>query len=186
MALAWLPSLDDPLAYSNGAVRVKFRTDGDVAAAIEMRGHLETFTAYDFVAAPLSGSFNINIFENGQGRKLATMPDVTFSKGEDWWMEASTIGDQVSLKAWQDGTPEPLSPQMTIRDTTLTQGGFAIGAGLGVDNFEHVLVDVTFDDVSCFVPEPNSPAILLLGMTPLIVWVRRSRSSFAAGASTAK
>gem|GEM_PF-701690 len=156
MAVAWQPSLANPLAYANGSVRVRFRMESDVAPSIEMRGDLETFTAYDFNAAPVSGTFNINLFSNGEGTRLATIPDLTFSTGEDWWMEASTIGDQISMKVWQVGLPEPSAPQLSIQDTTLTQGGIALGAGLGVDNFEPVLQDATFDDISFFASEPSS------------------------------
>jgi hypothetical protein len=156
---------------------MKFRSDSDAEPSILLRGNNETFTAYDFAAG--GSNFGIQLFVGGEGSRLATLPGVEFSQGEDWWMEAAAFGEQLSMKVWKDGTPEPATPQLTITDVTLTEGGFGIGVGLGVDDLEPTIVNATFDDISFMVPEPASNAILLLFS---FLWVvRRSGNEQSSG-----
>ena len=77
------------------------------------------------------------------------------------------------MKVWQDGTPEPVLPQLTITDSTLTEGGIGIGVGLGVDDLEPTLVNATFDDFSFVVPEPGTNVMLFV--MSLFCFVRKTR-----------
>lgn len=173
MLAAWKPSLEDPKAFSNGSVRMKFRADSDADPSILMRGDIETFTAYDFAAG--NGNFGIQLFVDGTGARLATLPDVEFNQGEDWWMEASAIGDELSMKVWKDGAIEPELPQLTITDSTLTEGGFGLGVGLGVNDSQPAIVNATFDDVSFVVPEPGANAVAIL--VAFVAFIRRNQKA---------
>ena len=171
LAVGWAESAIDP-RYSNGSVRTKFRVDTNVGASINLRSNVETFSSYNFIASAVSGEFALNLFVNGESTRLGAIPGVTFNQREDWWMEASAVGDQLAMKVWQDGTPEPMVPQLTVEDSTHSQGIIGLGAGLLVSNPEPVAVDATFDDVS-FVPEPGSTAMTLIGTCVFLLFRRR-------------
>ena len=174
MAVGWAQSAIDPL-FSNGAVRTKFRVDTNVAASINLRSDVATFSSYNFIAMAPNGEFRLDLFVNGVSTTLGEIPDITFRQDEDWWMEASAIGDQLAMKVWKDGTDAPLSPQLMVNDSTHRQGLIGLGAGLVVSNPVDVAVNATFDDVTFTVPEPNGACIAFLGVLGLVMRSRRRR-----------
>lgn len=174
MAGIWGPSIQDPTAFADGSVRMKFRADSDADPSILLRGDASTFTAYDFAAG--GGNFAIQLFVGGEGSRLATLSGVEFNQGEDWWMEAAVIGEQLSMKVWKDGMPEPAMPQLVATDATLTEGAFGIGVGLGVEDIRPTFVDASFDDISFTVPEPATTNLILLGISAPLLLLRRRHS----------
>lgn len=162
LAVGWLPSAVDPVFW-NGTVRAKFRVDSPVAASVNLRSNLETFSSYNFNLNADDGKFRIGRFDNGVGTELGEIADLTFGQGEEWWVEASSIGNQHSMKVWQVGSPEPLTPQLSVEDSVLSQGIIGLGTGLAAGETD-TLVNATIDDVSFIVPEPSGVLLGLFGV----------------------
>ena len=171
LAAGWLASAVDP-TFSNGTLRAKMRIDTPVAASLNLRSDLTTFSSYNFNLNADDGIFRIVRFENGAGQLLGELPGVTLSQGEDWWVEATSIGNQHSMKVWQVGSAEPDQPQLTVTDDTFSQGMLGLGAGLSAGDMD-TMVNATFDDVTFIVPEPHSAAIILSGIFAIGLAVRR-------------
>ena len=171
LAIGWLPSAVDP-TFSNGTVRAKFRIDSPVAASINLRSDLETFSSYNFNLNAEDGKFRIGRFENGVATPLGEIADLTLNQGEDWWVEASSIGNQHSMKVWQVGTEEPFSPQLTVEDDMFTQGILGLGTGLAASDM-NTMVNATIDDVTFAVPEPNGLLVGVIGLVGLAAGRRR-------------
>ena len=146
-------------AYSNGFARAKVRSDtAGVNAAIAFRttGDLATgFNTYLFFGGTDEtgvGGFSFNRIEVNQVADSMRMDDIVFGVGEDWWIEAGGIGDQLSMKVWRDGDPEPDAPQLTLTDATLSTGMLGVESNVGttVDQVSATSgqVNATFDDFS--------------------------------------
>ena len=175
LAAGWAPSAVDP-TFSNGTLRTKVRIDSAVAASVNFRSDLTTFSSYNFNLDADTGTFAIVRFENAVGTPLGAIPDLTLGQGEDWWVEASSIGNQHSLKVWPVGDSEPAMPQLTVEDDMFTQGLIGLGAGLGAGDTD-VMVNATFDDVTFTVPEPGGAWLGLVAVAGPIGILRQRRSS---------
>lgn len=176
--LALYDASTDP-TFQDGYLRATARTENDTLAYLVMRGDLATFSAYVFGASATTGRFwwnkvvNNVIFEEGP----TFAPDPPFGVGEDWIIEGGVVGDQLSVKIWRVGEPEPAVPQWTHTDNTLTAGQFGLGANHWAEQPPSA-VSATFDDVYfTFVPEPNALAIavLLIPGALIVGAVRRAR-----------
>ena len=127
MAYAYAPSTADS-HFANGTYRAKVRTEDEVVVSMNIRGNLADFTAYSITASARFGDVAIGRANpDGSITALASIPDAGFKPQEDWWLEASAIGDRLSLKAWQDGTVEPTEPQIVVQDDVYTTGLFSLG-----------------------------------------------------------
>ena len=104
---------------------------------------------YGFVSAVSDSSFGIIKFDSNAGGFPTTLDRGVipgFEVGEDWVLEAGTVGNQLSFKAWAAGEPEPRFPQLTAIDSSFASGGFAIDVGVapGVGSD---LIAGSFDDI---------------------------------------
>ncbi len=150
-------------------VRSKVRVDTASNAAIGFRANLQTFSNYNVTAAGSVGKFSISRFEGGVMTRVEVFDEPTFAIGEDWWMEGSAIGNQISLKVWKDGTAEPDDVQFSWTDDSLSAGGVGLGAVVWNNNVnDPTILNATFDDFSYqVVPEPAAGLAMMWGLVLL-------------------
>ena len=155
-------------------VRTKVHVDTATNAAIGFRGNVQTLSNYNVTASGAIGQFALARLENGVLERVEWFDEPAFGIGEDWWMEASAIGDQISLKVWQDGQSEPASPQFRWTDDVLTEGGIGLGSAVWNNNVtEPTVLNATFDDFSFqVVPEPSSLGLVFVGLFGMWVFGR--------------
>ena len=175
--VAWLPSLAEPIA--DVSVRTKVRINTVTNAAIAVRANLETFSNYNFTAAGAEGTFALSRFNNGVMDRVEFFDEgPALNVGDDWWMEGSAMGDQLTLKVWKVGEQEPADAQFSWTDDLLSSGGVAL-AGTVHNNVvpAPTLVDATFDDVSITVIPESSAGIGMAGGFIGIAVLRRHRKN---------
>jgi hypothetical protein len=174
LASIWDQS-SDPM-YSNGFVRAKIRAETmGTIASVGFRASgsvLTNFNVYLFYGStgPNPGFF-FNRIEMGDGivevRQLD--PNLTFGVDEDWYIEAGGVGDQLSMKVWRVGDPEPDSPQLMFTDSNFSTGTFAIQTNVDQSFPDPARISATFDDIYFTpIPEPSTGIMLLLGMAALL------------------
>jgi protocatechuate 3,4-dioxygenase beta subunit len=141
--------------FSDGFVRAKIRaeTEGSLAG-IMLRYSPDNL--YLFFGHTLSGGrFRFNSVVNGTAVRFSDMPGgPIFGLNEDWNIEAGAVGDQLSMKVWRVGDPEPESPQWTFTDSSLSTGDIGIIAAIDDRFRQPARVSTTFDDIY-FVPPPD-------------------------------
>jgi protocatechuate 3,4-dioxygenase beta subunit len=185
LATIWDES-SDPI-FSDGFVRVKVRSEalgGQAGIAMRISGSLETgFSNYTFSGtnawSGIRGNAAFSIGKNVNGRTIMSrrLPnDFRFGVGEWWNIEAGAVGDRLSIKVWRVGDPEPESPQLTLTDSTLRTGKFAVWSNINnVSPFPGPdRVDATFDDIYFRFPEHDevfsvSPYNIYLWASPMPV-----------------
>lgn len=125
--LIWAPSTVDP-AFSNGIFRTKVNVDGESAVGMFFRSGGPQGN-YVFQASGARRAFEVSANETGQPGPgddrtvlLNKIPDVPLVPGKDYWMQSHIQGDKLSLKVWEDGSPEPATPQLTFTDSQFTGG----------------------------------------------------------------
>ncbi len=164
----------DPLFRDNGVLRSKIRVDAEGnKAALYLRGEDPNPSPYEFSADAGDGVFRIS----GDFRELAKIsPGIVppFGVGEDWFMEAGAVGNQLTLKVWPADDPEPAAPQLQITDSLVSKGTFGVGAYTLQPG---TIVDATFDDIYWTVPEPSSSIIVVLCMIGVVSARRRTRTA---------
>ena len=149
----------DPV-YSNGFWRAKVRADSDdTFLALALRTTASTpqsLDAYLFGAAA-DGSFAIQeIFDSGaRGSILARETEQQLTSGEDWILEAGAVGNVLTLKYWQDGEPEPATPQLTATSSAFSSGLFGVEANVTGNLPMDGLASATFDDIYFQPPLPG-------------------------------
>lgn len=150
----WEQSADS--VYTDGFLRARFRSETvDSNPILLMRVQdpnlAESWRFYGFVGAVSTGSLGILKFDSDNGGFPTAIVQETVPTGirsdEDWILEAGAIGDELSLKAWRAGDPEPEQPQLVGRDSTFKTGGFAIDVGVAPGARAESLRGV-FDDIS--------------------------------------
>jgi hypothetical protein len=161
----------DPM-YSNGFVRAKIRAET-----------MGTIASVGFRASgSVAGAFNVYLFYGSTGPNpgffferiesgLGTVefrqldPNLTFGVDEDWYIEAGGVGDQLSMKVWRVGDPEPDSPQLMFADSNFSTGTFGIQTSRNVYFPDPARISATFDDIY-FTPIPE-PSTFLLALVAL-------------------
>ena len=115
---------------------------------------------------------------NGGIRALDSFsdPQMEFTVGEDWIFEAGAVGNQLSLKVWRDGDPEPAVPQLNATDSAFSSGIFGLGTAAATAAPEPGIVSATFDDVFFTVPEPASWLLGALCVAGLVTHRMRRRA----------
>jgi protocatechuate 3,4-dioxygenase beta subunit len=152
----------DPI-FSDGYVRAKVRVgeEGN-GAGIVLRGsscdNWDCENGYVFFVSAVSGpsQFLVHEFNTNntlERRDLIRLDDLSFGVNEDWYLEAGAVGDQLSMKVWRVGDPEPEAPQWTRIDGTLSTGDFGLLASINQDFGQPTLVNITFDDIYFTFPE---------------------------------
>jgi hypothetical protein len=108
------------------------------------------------------GNILIDLFVSGVGSFiLASMPTALDVFSQDIHLQFDLFGDTLSLTAWEDGTPQPATPQLTVIDTVISEPGFlGVGAQVG---FPSTTVFRFFE----VVPEPSTGLLLGLGLLGL-------------------
>ena len=144
----WDPSSDP--AFSNGFMRAKVRVDtpdGVGALLFRYSGDLDNgFDGYAFIGLAETG-FHVNVIDSTTVTRAIRVPGVMMSVGEEWWMEGGAVGDQISMKVWRVGEPEPESPQLTLIDSSHTNGVLGVDANMAFSSSVEGVVNTTFDDI---------------------------------------
>ena len=138
--------------YSEGHLRANVRAETlGSFAYLYFRVSDDLESGYLFGATThLGGRFGFNkVLGNQVVSDRAIDPSLSFGVNEWWTIEAGAIGDELSMKVWPTGDPEPEEPQLVFRDRSFETGTIAIGG------IRHVspppapdFVSVTFDDIS--------------------------------------
>ena len=96
----------------------------------------------------------------------------------DWNIKAGIVGDQLSMKVWPDGAPEPALPQLVATDPTpLPNGSVFVGTWNNYQNSTSSFpLDASFDDIylTAAVPEPCAVA-LVVAASLSVLGLRRAR-----------
>ena len=112
---------------------------------------------YGFYASSSFGTFYIERFDITQPvpqtiLAMADPAEAPFAAGEDWYLEGSVVGGQITLKAWKVGTTEPERPLLSVRDRTFgPEDGTLLCVIAMIDRAAvtgPVRVSATFDDIS--------------------------------------
>ena len=109
----------DPL-YSNGYVRFKLKVnEKNTSAFLAMRADLTTLSGHLFLVNTELDNFRFGIqtFENfvplpGDASEVGPL----YEPDQEWMFEAVAIGNELSLKYWKVGDPEPVAPEPTTPD----------------------------------------------------------------------
>jgi hypothetical protein len=80
--------------------------------------------------------------------------------GTDYWIEAQTIGTELSMNLWEVGQAKPLTPLLSVSDSSLASGQIGLAAYHWGAN---AVLSASFDDVT-FVPEPSTALLLGIGL----------------------
>jgi len=122
-----------------------------------------------------NGGFRINKNVNGRDAQSRQVPgNFPFGVDEDWYIEAGAVGDQLSMKVWRVGDPEPESPQLTWQDGTFSTGYFLVGAWKHGILAQPARISATIDDIYFRFPEHDdvfsvSPYNIYLWDSPMPV-----------------
>lgn len=193
----WQPSatgVRDARRYSNGTARAAFRFDNDISNGfVALRGDLATLNLYDFAANNSADKIYIDRLANGVsvtgGSGLISAP-FAFESDEEYVVEATAVGPNLSMKVWSVGDEEPAQPQISIVDHALTLGSLGV-VSYYCTGFEGDVLSTSFDDItftpgnSAFsadsasvvaVPEPTGFLAMLIGIAVLGGWRRLLRT----------
>ena len=174
--------------YSDGIFRARLRVEEEpTETGILMRntGSVETgFNNYAFIVGPsLTGGteYCIGRVENTSFVDVHCV-DGPIPYGEDAFLEASAVGDQLSLKFWPVNDPEPTEPQVTWADSHYSTGTLILYARdpeipyFFETSFGAVYDDLTFTPVAAPadpVPEPAGAWMAGLACAALIAGGRQ-------------
>ena len=189
----WEPSTKgarDKHRYSNGTVRATLRFDNDISNGyVGMRYDPETISLYDFFANNSIDVIGIGRITNAQTVDLVAAP-FELATGQDYIVEATAVGPQLSIKIWKTGDDEPAEPQLFVMDDAFTSGELGLVsyycAGDSGDIMSTSFDDVTFTPGnSAFgadrssvkgVPEPAGFVVMCMGIVALGLMRRRSNA----------
>jgi hypothetical protein len=136
--------------FSHGFLRAKVQCDSFISSvAIAMRASDERDFGYFFMAGVKSQTFFVARQAPGDiWTFLGEGHDLPASMRGWMNLEAGIVNNQVSMKVWPDGEPEPASPQLTFTDPSpLPHGDFLVGTFVGTGNDRSRYLDATFDDI---------------------------------------
>ncbi len=168
LAALWDESAD-PI-FTDGFVRAKVRSEALGGLAAIMLRHTPDNSPYNdnlYIfhgttannGIPGNGAFRVNKIVNGRDVQSRQLPgNFSFGVNEDWYIEAGAVGDQLSMKVWRVGEPEPESPQWTFTDSRHTTGDIGIIAAIDNRFRQPARVSATFDNIYFVPPDfDNSP-----------------------------
>lgn len=150
----WNESVDP--FYSEGFLQATVRADNDLTSVITvMRGTGDPGTgelyAYLFIGNPDVHRFKLSRYDGFEEVVLGTI-ELPFYPGENWIIQGGAVGDQISMKVWRAGDPEPDDPQLVVTDSTYTYGQFAVEASHRTSG--EASISGVFDDIY-FIPPPG-------------------------------
>jgi hypothetical protein len=126
VASEWGPSRDAP-RFSNGTLRGTCRanTQGSTVG-FQLRCNDEAFTDYGFYGSTSFGTFYIESFDATTHPEapqsiiaIADPAEFPFVAGQAYRIEASVVGQNIQMKAWKLGDPEPDKPMLSLQDKSL-------------------------------------------------------------------
>jgi protocatechuate 3,4-dioxygenase beta subunit len=140
--------------FSDGFLRATIRAETEGTHASLVLRNSGTGNAYLFFGSTVNNTFRFNSIVNGTNVRFTDLPGgPAFGIDEDWNIEAGAVGDQLSMKVWGVGDPEPESPQWTFTDRSHSTGRFGLLAGISNRFRRPALVSATFDDIYFTFPE---------------------------------
>jgi protocatechuate 3,4-dioxygenase beta subunit len=158
LAIVWDESSDP--TFRDGFVRAKVRSETlGGTAGILLRYSPDNLYAFFGTTAnngiPGNGAFLYNKGVNGRQAEWRQLPgNFRFGVNEDWYIEAGAVGNQLSMKVWRVGEPEPESPQLTLTDSAHGTGQFGVYSNIHASPFPGpARVSATFDDIYFRFPE---------------------------------
>jgi len=146
----------DPF-YSNGYVRAKLRIDTFHSIGVILfrySGDLESgLNGYTFGGSGGQGGFSFNRITNTTTTRHIQLQGFAPAVGEEWWIEAGGVGNQLSMKVWPVGDAEPESPQLLFLDSSYSTGVLGLDANMNWGSDVPGMVNTTFDDVYFRTPD---------------------------------
>jgi hypothetical protein len=166
----WGPSINHP-RFSNGTLRGTFRanTKGSSVGFL-LRANDVVGSDYGFYGSTSFGTFYIESFDPtthpNAPQTIIAMADPAkfpFVAGQAYRIEASVVGQNIQMKAWKVGYPEPVKPMLSLRDMSLKpSSGSAIcvlvifdPVPLSKAGVSAVRTSGTFDDITFTPGRPN-------------------------------
>jgi protocatechuate 3,4-dioxygenase beta subunit len=160
LASYWDQSSDSPM-FSDGFLRAKVRVEtlGSMGLLLlRISGNLDTgANVYQFGPTTAFNGFVFVKIVRGVNVQVRRVPGNFSLRLNEWWnIEAGAVGDQLSMKVWRDGDPEPESPQLMLRDSDVLGPGY-FGVQANIDNGfqEATRASATFDDIYFRFPEQD-------------------------------
>jgi hypothetical protein len=148
----WTSTLGGP-DKRNGLFRVKARANEEGTSILYGMRNTVGLTTYAFFASTETGQFSIGSFRGAipaTTHVASDAGDTPFRPGEDWILEASTLGNRITLKYWRDGDQVPSTPQLVFLDPEplLSASTSEVFVGGFVDNNHPTpaRLDMSFDD----------------------------------------
>lgn len=169
--------------YSDGFLRVTVRAnspESDIALVLRNNSTPTVAENYSFLLSQSAGGQLLILSIDTSNSttpfvQLASTP-ISFASGEYWMLEAGAVGNELSLKAWRVGDPQPVAPQLTITDSTYTIGSFGLAAAVSPGMTGQA--SGTFDDVYFTPPVPEPSEWLLFALaTPALALFSARRSA---------
>ena len=177
---SWNGSVD-PM-FSNGILRATVKTDESYnATSLIMRTNLAAgsgYLLYGF-SQPVSdfapNDIHFSKFVGGEETIFGRSEAESYQLGEEWVFELGAVGNQISVKFWKVGDPEPAEPQFTVTDDSLSSGSIFVSSDVSHnDDFLPSPANGTFDDIYfTFIPEPSTFILAVLGLIGLVGCARR-------------
>ena len=175
VAAFWQGAVDP--VFSNGFLQATVRAETpETAIVLAMRGQTPGGIGPAYLGHLRLREQEIRISAPGTGLGILARMDLEIGANEDWFMQFGAVGDQLSLKAWRVGDPEPSSPQLTATNQSFITGDFAIVAG--VSEGAPAIGSGVFDDIIFFVPEPSTSLLAGIGLLAAC-WLARQRRGVA-------
>ena len=159
----WLRSLSQN-RFSNGTLRGTIRANSHgTTLGFLLRDYEPNESDYGFFGSTSFGTFYIERFELGAHpeapQTILAMADpgqFPFVAGQTYNIEASVVGNQITMKAWRVGHSRPSQPTLTVTDKLLKAGAgnrlaalvFFDPAPLMDAGVEEVQVNGAFDDIT--------------------------------------
>lgn len=160
--------------YSNGFWRAKVRPNTE-ATLFMLTLRVSGGNGYAYSGRAGSDTFAISRVDGTSTNVLKEIdsPDGPIEVGEDWIIEAGAVGDDLTMKFWRDGSPEPPVPQLSVTDSRYAQGTFLVGVRRDAAFPEAGQVSATFDDIRFAVPEPSGFILMAVGALALVLFATR-------------
>src|SRR3954471_14704636 len=139
----WGGSHENP-TFANGTLRGTFRADTEGSTVgFLLRSNDEKGTDYGFYGSTSFGTFYIERYDLSANPSapptviaIANPRHFPFVAGQDYHVEASVVGNKISMRAWEVGCHRPRRPMLRLTDS-----------GLEPDSGTEVCVIVLFDPV---------------------------------------
>ncbi len=159
----WLRSLSEH-RFSNGTLRGTIRaTSHGTTLGFLLRDYEQNESDYGFFGSTSFGTFYIERFELAAHpeapQTILAMADpgqYPFVAGQTYTIEASVVGNRITMTAWRVGEPRPSQPTLSVTDKLLKAGPgnrlsvlvFFDPAPLMDAGVTQVQVGGTFDDIT--------------------------------------